>query len=53
MKKTAEGQMHVHSFLRAEAITAMLALVRCEDPLETFDRVQMLHRERYQESTGE
>ncbi|HAR45389.1 MAG TPA: hypothetical protein DCS05_04220 [Nitrospiraceae bacterium] len=40
-----EKKMHIA--LRTEAVTAMIALMQPEDPLETYDRVMLLHRARY------
>jgi len=36
-----------HISLRTEAVTAVISLMQPEDPLETFDRVLLIHRLRY------
>jgi len=41
------GEKEVHIVLRAEAVKAVIELMQPEDPLETFDRVMLVHRMKY------
>jgi len=43
------NQTKTHILLRAEAIKAVIDIVGPEDPLETFDRVMLVHKIRYPE----
>ena len=41
-----EGKKH-HVLLRTEAVEAVIRLSGCDDPLEIYDRIMMIHRVRY------
>lgn len=36
----------LHYYIRAEALAAVIRLMDCEDPIETYDRVMMVHKAR-------
>ncbi len=42
------GENKEHVVLKAEAVGAVVRLMQCEDPLETYDRVMLIHRTKYQ-----
>lgn len=41
------GENKEHVVLRAEAVEAVVRLMRPDDPLETYDRVMLIHRVKY------
>jgi hypothetical protein len=45
----AVGKDKYHTLLRTEAVKAMIDLVDPADPLETYDRVILIHKVRYPE----
>ena len=46
------GEEKVHIVLRVEAVKAVIDLMSPADPLETFDRVLLIHRAKYRDGTG-
>jgi hypothetical protein len=41
-----DGKKH-HVLIRTEAVEAIIRISGCDDPLETYDRIMMIHRTRY------